>query len=62
MNPADIAVLAAQGVTQGIGVELVPDSSLKRGDAMAQYPEGWLDARLGTALARACTALLEDQP
>ncbi|QNE15621.1 hypothetical protein [Pseudarthrobacter sp. NBSH8] len=58
LNPADIVVLAASGITQGIGVELVPDSSLARGDAMAQYPEGWLDARLGTALARARTALL----
>jgi flagellar assembly protein FliH len=58
LHPADIAVLAASGITQEIGVELVPDSSLARGDAMAQYPEGWLDARLSTALARARTALL----
>ena len=58
LHPADIAVLAASGITEGIGVELVPDSSLARGDAMAQYPEGWLDARLGTALARARAALL----
>jgi flagellar assembly protein FliH len=62
MNPADIAVLTAQGITQGIGVDLIPDSSLKRGDAMAQYPEGWLDARLGTALGRARAALLGDRP
>jgi flagellar assembly protein FliH len=58
LHPADIAVLAESGITQGIGVALVPDSSLARGDAMAQYPQGWLDARLGTALARARTALL----
>jgi flagellar assembly protein FliH len=62
MNPADIAVFAASGITAGTGVELVPDSSLKRGDAMAQYPDGWLDARLGTALARARAALMGDQP
>lgn len=58
LNPADIAVLAASGITREIGVELVPDPSLARGDAMAQYPEGWLDARLGTSLARARAALL----
>lgn len=58
LHPADLDVLRASGVTDGIGVELVPDSSLARGDAMAQYPEGWLDARLGSALARARAALL----
>lgn len=58
LHPADIAVLMASGIPDGLGVELVPDSSLARGDAMAQYPEGWLDARLGTALARARAALL----
>lgn len=63
LHPADIAVLEAAGIpavpdAAGTGVELVPDASLARGDAMAQYPQGWLDARLGTALDRARAALL----
>lgn len=58
LHPADLDVLKASGITGGVRVELVPDSSLARGDAMAQYPDGWLDARLGTALARARAALL----
>jgi flagellar assembly protein FliH len=62
LHPADIAVLKAAGLPQGTGVELVPDPSLARGDAMAEYPQGWLDARLGTALARARSALLGPEP
>lgn len=61
LHPVDIAVLKAAGLAEGAGVELVPDSSLERGDAMAQYPEGWLDARLGTALARARATLLRPE-
>ncbi|HEU4667339.1 MAG TPA: hypothetical protein VFS79_06725 [Arthrobacter sp.] len=58
LHPADVAVLEAVGLPEDAGVDLVPDASLARGDAMAHYPDGWLDARLGTALARARAALL----
>jgi flagellar assembly protein FliH len=61
LNPADIAILRAAGLTESAGVELVPDPALARGDAMAQYPQGWLDARLGTAMARARAALLRPE-
>jgi len=39
------------------GARLVADPSLSRGDAVADLPDGWLDARIGTALERARTAL-----
>lgn len=61
LHPADVEILDAVGATaaaRNAGVELVPDPALARGDAMARYPDGWLDARLGTALDRARAALL----
>jgi flagellar assembly protein FliH len=62
LNPADLQILEAidgAAAARDAGVELVPDPSLARGDAMARYPDGWLDARLGAALDRARAALLE---
>ncbi|WP_285319413.1 FliH/SctL family protein [Pseudarthrobacter sp. lyk4-40-TYG-27] len=56
LHPADIALL--DGATADTAVDLVPDPSLARGDAIAVYPDGWLDARLHTAVARARAALL----
>jgi flagellar assembly protein FliH len=58
LHPEDIPVLRAAGLPEGMDVELVPDPALQRGDAVALYPDGWLDARLGTALSRARSALL----
>ncbi|WP_133247078.1 FliH/SctL family protein [Pseudarthrobacter sp. AG30] len=58
LHPADIALLDGAGATADAAVDLVPDSSLARGDAIAVYPDGWLDARLHTAVARARAALL----
>jgi flagellar assembly protein FliH len=40
----------------------VPDLSLARGDAIAEYPDGELDARIGSALARARAALAGETP
>jgi flagellar assembly protein FliH len=40
------------------GVELKADPTLNPGDAVAEYPQGWIDARLGAALDRAKAALL----
>lgn len=58
LHPADLAALAAVDVGNLTGVELTADPALNRGDAIAEYPQGWLDARLGTALDRAKAALL----
>jgi flagellar assembly protein FliH len=58
LHPADLAALAAVDVGDVAGVELKADPSLNPGDAVAEYPKGWLDARLGTALDRAKRALL----
>lgn len=58
LHPADLAALAAVDVGNVAGVELTADPALKPGDAIAEYPLGWLDARLGTALGRAKAALL----
>lgn len=56
LNPADLALLGADA---GRGVPLVPDASLAPGDAVAVYPDGELDARIASALARAAAALTE---
>ncbi|GAB3543434.1 hypothetical protein GCM10027403_37610 [Arthrobacter tecti] len=56
LNPLDLAELS--GVEHPAGVELVPDASLARGDAMTETNESYLDARIGTALQRAKEALL----
>lgn len=60
LNPADIDVLDKEGLDLPAGLPLLPDASLNRGDAKVDYEHGWLDASLGTALARVRTALLSD--
>ena len=58
MNPEDLVVLAAQ--TRALeSIRFVADSQLKRGDALTEFSDGFLDARIGTALARARAALDE---
>ena len=61
MHPADLSELteASRGAL-GLpaSVQLVADPSLDRGDAVANYPHGFLDARLGAAMARAKAVLL----
>ncbi|NKX49982.1 hypothetical protein HER39_05200 [Arthrobacter deserti] len=56
MNPADLTVLDPE-VRRQAGVRFVPDSSLARGDAVTEFEDGYLDARIGSALARARAAL-----
>jgi len=52
LHPSDIDLLT--DATEGsLGVQLRPDSSLARGDAIAELPVGFLDARISTALERA---------
>jgi flagellar assembly protein FliH len=58
LHPADLAALAAVDVGNVAGVELKADPALDPGDAIAEYPQGWLDARLSTAVDRAKAALL----
>lgn len=60
MNPFDVASLEAASReaaslerTAPVLPELVADSSLSRGDAVAEFEDGFLDARISTALARA---------
>ncbi|GAA4674418.1 FliH/SctL family protein [Frondihabitans cladoniiphilus] len=57
LNPTDLSVLDADTSDQ-LGVTLVADASLQRGDAVADLRDGFIDAALGTALDRARTALL----
>lgn len=59
MNPQDVETLTSLGVE--CPVELVPDPELDPGDAVAYMPEGLLDARLTTAMARAREALATAQ-
>lgn len=58
MNAADVACLV--GVALPAGVELTADPAINRGDAIAQYPHGFLDAGLASAVRRVKTALLGD--
>lgn len=59
MNPQDVATLTSLGVD--CPVQLVPDSELDPGDAVAYMPEGLLDARLTSAVRRAREALVSAQ-
>jgi flagellar assembly protein FliH len=58
MNPADLAALD-DATRAAVGMELVADPSLFRGDAVADLPHGFLDARIDTALSRMRAALEE---
>ncbi|HEV7848760.1 MAG TPA: FliH/SctL family protein [Mycetocola sp.] len=57
LNPGDLALIDPE-VRARSGVALVADASLQPGDAIADMPNGYLDARIGTALSRAKATLL----
>jgi flagellar assembly protein FliH len=57
MNPSDLSVLS-EADKAAAGAVFVADAGLGRGDAMAEYEHGHLDARISTALSRARAALL----
>lgn len=59
MNPNDVEALQKDGVESP--VELIADPSMEPGDAIAQMPEGFLDARLSSAIERARAALAATQ-
>jgi len=58
LNPTDLAVLD-EATIAAAGVPLVADPALARGDAIADLPIGYLDARISAATARARTAIME---
>ncbi|HEY8722013.1 hypothetical protein [Pengzhenrongella sp.] len=55
LNPVDLRLLTGLGLVASLppGVQLVADASLRPGDAMSEFPDGYLDARIGTAVERA---------
>ena len=57
MHPADLAVIDP-AVLAATGVQFQADPSLARGDAVSEFADGFLDARIGTAFTRARDALL----
>jgi len=61
LNPDDLSSLGetALGVA---GVSFVADAGLARGDAVTEFADGYLDARVSTAFARARAAIEGVQP
>lgn len=55
LNPDDLAAIGAGAA--GDAVRLVADPTLAPGDAVGELPDGWLDARIHSALDRAREAL-----
>ncbi|GAB3583573.1 hypothetical protein GCM10027406_28410 [Leifsonia lichenia] len=55
LNPEDLAAIGAGAA--GDAVRLVADPTLAPGDAVGDLPDGWLDARIHSALDRAREAL-----
>ncbi len=57
LHPADLAVLSTLDVQVPAEVQLVGDHSLHPGDAVSELADGFLDARIATAVDRAARAL-----
>lgn len=57
LNPLDLGVLG-ESLRAASGVSFTADASIARGDAVADLPLGYLDARIATAVARARAAIL----
>ena len=57
LSPMDLAVLD-DTIIASAGVALVADPTLGRGDAVAELPVGYLDARISAATERARAAIL----
>ncbi|WP_223692959.1 FliH/SctL family protein [Leifsonia poae] len=61
LNPDDIRALGDDAIaelTADGALTVVADPALASGDAIGELPDGWLDARIGTALARAREAIV----
>jgi flagellar assembly protein FliH len=61
LNPQDLAALDPETIAAA-GVSLEADASLAPGDAVSQFADGFLDARISTAMRRARDAILEVGP
>ncbi|RNE66680.1 FliH/SctL family protein [Cryobacterium tepidiphilum] len=59
MHPADLALIDAEARARA-GVRFTADATLSRGDAITEFPDGYLDARISSALERARAALLRE--
>ncbi|MCU1556595.1 MAG: hypothetical protein JWN09_590 [Microbacteriaceae bacterium] len=57
MNPLDLA-LFDEGTLAATGVSFTADPGLARGDAITEFPIGYLDARISAAVVRARAAIL----
>jgi flagellar assembly protein FliH len=57
VHPAEVSDVAL--MLTGRALEVVGDAGLARGDAIAELPQGFLDARITTALARVRRALAD---
>lgn len=60
LHPLDLAIVESSGAVPA-DVRLVGDPALAPGDAVAEYPDGELDARIATAFARAASALTGEE-
>jgi flagellar assembly protein FliH len=62
LHPADVRALADLGLTDTLpdGVTVVADASLAPGDAVSELPDGFLDARICSAVERVRRALVDD--
>jgi flagellar assembly protein FliH len=66
LHPDDLALLAELTLHGDLhlpaaeGINLTADPALRRGDAVTEFADGFLDARIGTALTRAKAALLRE--
>jgi flagellar assembly protein FliH len=61
MNPVDLQTLASLDLVPS-GVDFTADPRLARGDAVTEFADGYLDARISAALVRAHAALEEARP
>jgi flagellar assembly protein FliH len=61
MHPTDLARLETDTAARA-GIELVADPAIEPGGAITEFDDGYLDARISTALARAKAALLAEVP
>ncbi|MBG6213592.1 MAG: hypothetical protein LH475_07645 [Cryobacterium sp.] len=59
MHPDDLAVLGT-AISSLTEVKFVADALIHRGDALTEFSDGFLDASISTAFARAKAALLGD--